>query len=240
MRTAPRLYLPDSLASGTFIPASPEHGHYLASVLRLKDGDAVQVFNGIDGEYTALLQATGKKNWGFAIGAHTRAPVPMPPRKLLQAVIKRPRLEWLLEKATELGVTDVYPLLTDRADRTPLKTDRLSAIAIEAAEQCEALAPPDLHPLQSLSQLLQSWPASSPILWAAERMDAAPLVTAMLPDAAILIGPEGGFSPAEQEMLGAHPAVIPVSLGSRILRAETAAIMMLSVLQTTNDSEILV
>lgn len=226
----PRLYVEAALKKGEITPLSPALAHYLRNVLRQGEGDTLRLFNGRDGEWRATLTAIDKKS-ARAVPQEQIAGQPdnAPRIHLLFAPIKKTRLEWLIEKAVELGATDLHPVLTQNTEMRHLNTERLVAQIIGAAEQCERLDVPALHPLRSLDEALQDWDKTIPLYAALERAD-MPLLSDMNTPApcAVLIGPEGGFTAEEKDRLLANPAIQPVSLGPRILRAETAALYVLS------------
>jgi 16S rRNA (uracil1498-N3)-methyltransferase len=228
-----RLHLDQPLAPGQPVALSREASNYLFAVLRLEVGAQLLVFNGQDGEFAATVTQANKKNGALMPGAQTRPVQPPPDLWLCFAPIKRARAEIIVEKAVELGVARLVPVLTDFTNAERLRPDKLRAQMIEAAEQCEAVFIPDLAELQALSHLLDNWPDDRRILWADEARDASHATIAALERGkwAVLIGPEGGFSAPERARLRALPFVTPLSLGPRILRAETAAIAALALWQ---------
>jgi 16S rRNA (uracil1498-N3)-methyltransferase len=228
----PRLYLEDPLSEGAEIDAAPGQAHHLG-VLRRGAGDAVRVFNATCGEYDATIVALRKDRARFLLGARLRPPAPEPGPRLLVAALKRDAMDWLVEKATELGVAAIQPVLTRRTVAQHANAARLAAIARAAAEQCERLSVPDVAEAQPLHRVLDGWDGV-PLLVAMERAIAPPLrqacVTVALP-CALLVGPEGGFERAELDDLRRRAFVVPTALGPRILRAETAAVAGLAALQ---------
>jgi 16S rRNA (uracil1498-N3)-methyltransferase len=229
----PRLYLDAPLAAGAMLEAAPGQAHHLGTVLRRGPGDALQLFNTRDGEWAAEIATLRKDRAGFRVLQQLRPPAAEPPLVLLVAVLKREPMDWLVEKATELGATRILPVVTRRTIAERTNAERLRAIARAAAEQCERLAPPELAEAQPLHRVLDAWDAS-PLLLAAERSAAPPLRDAAMKCArlpALLVGPEGGFERAELDDLRRRPFVVPAALGPRILRAETAAIAGLAALQ---------
>ncbi len=231
--SVPRLYLDQPLAAGAEPPATPGQAHYLGSVLRRGAGDAVLLFNGRDGEWRARIAALRKDRGHFLVESQSRPPAPEPELRLLVAALKRDAMDWIAEKATELGATLIQPVFTRRSVVDRVNTARLAAIAQEAAEQCERLAVPLVAEARPLHAVLDAWDGT-PLLVGAERAAAPPIAGAAkrlrLP-CAWLVGPEGGFERAELDDLGRRPFVSPVALGPRILRAETAALAGLVVLQ---------
>lgn len=224
----PRLYIDAALGPNANIELGPDHAHYLKSVLRLPEGEPVRVFNGRDGEWLCTIARLGKKA-GTLRAEQNRKPQPTakPEIHLLFAPIKKHRMDFLIEKAVELGASDLHPVITAHTQNHKINQDRLQAQIIEAAEQCERMDIPTLHPIEKLGNKLQNIQTPVPIYWAAERLDAAPIHTIASPQS-FLIGPEGGFSEDEITTLSAHKDITPVSLGENILRAETAALFCLS------------
>lgn len=225
-----RLFLPLALAGATEVELPPAQAHYLAHVMRRRGGDAIRVFNGTEGEYGATL-VESRRNLHLRIGDRLRPPSAEPDIWLIFALLKRGPTDLIVQKATELGVAALQPVFTTRtnADRTNLA--RLSAIAIEAAEQSERLTVPTVHPPRALSAVLADWPVDRPLFACFERMADMPMTREQPGCAGILIGPEGGFTDAELDAVRAHPFVHPATLGPRVLRAETAAIVALALLQ---------
>ena len=230
MSTVPRLYIPAPLVAGATIDATAPQAHHLGTVLRRSAGDPVQLFNGRDGEWDARIVAIRRDRVTLTV-EHCRRPQSLEPDIwLLFALLKRDATDLVVQKATELGANALCPVLTARTNAGRVNEQRLAAIAIEAAEQCERLTIPAIHAPQPLAVLLTGWPAGRRLVVAAERADAPPIRPVPGPTA-LLVGPEGGFSADELAMLRRHSAVTLVSLGPRILRAETAAIAGLALLQ---------
>lgn len=238
----PRLYVEASLAASQVVPLSADQGHYLRNVLRRVVGDSVRLFNGRDGEWLADISVLDKK---LCVVTPSQCLKPQPELKrrvaLYFAPIKKARLDWLIEKAVELGATDLHPVLTQFTELRVLNEDRLHAQIIEASEQCERLDLPRLHSMIKLQEI------SAPVLACLEREGNCPSLQEILPPSqggrtkeggieniptlSVLIGPEGGFSADESAWLKKSPFVTCVSLGDTILRAETASIYALSVLR---------
>jgi 16S rRNA (uracil1498-N3)-methyltransferase len=230
----PRLFLDEPLESGREVHASPAQAHYLGGVMRRAAGDPVLLFNGRDGEWAARIAVLRKDRASFVPDRQLRPQAAEPDVRLLVAALKRDAMEWVVEKATELGAALIQPVLARRCVADRVNTARLGSIAQEAAEQCERLSVPRIPPALPLHAALDAWDASVPLLIAAERHAAAPIreaAHALCPPFALLIGPEGGFERAELDDLLRRPFVSPVALGPRILRAETAAIAGLAILQ---------
>jgi len=230
--STPRLYLETHLAAGLEIEAEASQAHHLGAVLRRGVGDAVAVFNAQYGEWAGRITALRKDRCRIALEAQSRAPQPEPDLRLMVAALKRDAMEWLMEKATELGVAAIHPVVTRRSVADRVNQARLAAIARGAAEQCERLSLPVIHTAMPLHAALAAWDGV-PLFIAAERADAPALPQALsgqrLP-LGLLIGPEGGFDRAELDAAQSYPFVKPIGLGPRILRAETAAVAGLSVL----------
>ena len=224
----PRLFVDETLSGGLPLVLDGPSANYLANVLRLGAGAQVKLFDNRTGEWLAEIVEAGRKRVSLRLLAHLRPREPVPDVWLLFAPIKRGRIDWLVEKATELGAARLVPVITRRTVVDRVKIDRLAAHAIEAAEQCDRTALPELAEPQKLEILLGSWPGDRSLLFADE-MGGGPMIEVASPGpAAILIGPEGGFADEERDLIRAVPAAKAVSLGPRILRAETAAIAALS------------
>jgi len=221
-----RLFVTEDLAPGAAAVPREEQAHYLTHVMRLPAGAEVALFNGHDGEWRATVEREGKRIRLRAI-APLRPQEPTPDLWLIFAPIKRARIDLVAEKATELGVAVLQPVLTERTDVERVNIDRLAAHAIEAAEQCGRLSVPEVRPPVALGKLFDGWGERR--VWVA--LPGAPPAVQAPPAGAVLIGPEGGFSETEARWLGALPQIVPVGLGPRILRAETAAIAALTMLQ---------
>ena len=223
---ATRLFVDAPLDTGAEVVLGEHQAHQLRAVLRLETGDAIAVFNGRDGEWRAALSAVAKKSVTLAVENRLREQASEPDIWLLFAPIKGPRLDWIVEKATELGATDIHPVITRRTVVSRVNLDRLQAHATEAAEQCERLSVPPVREPRSLGDVMDRWPAGRRLYVAAERRGVEPMAEAIRADgkpAAILIGPEGGFEPAELDHLAQLGFATLVGLGPRILRADTAA-----------------
>ena len=207
--------------------------HYLTGVMRLRQGDAVLVFNGRDGEWQAHLQEAGKRGGVLTVAAPTAPQQDPPDLWLIFAPIKKARTDFIVEKAAEMGAARIMPVQTRFTNSERIRQDRLQAHAVEAAEQCGGTFVPPVAELQPLSALLDGWDAGRRILWADESRAGPAETLSALPRGpwAILIGPEGGFSPEERAQLSRLPFVTPVSLGPRILRADTAAVAALALWQ---------
>lgn len=230
MHTAPRLYVTAPLSAGATVSANDAQAHHLGTVLRSAAGDPVRLFNGRDGEWIARIVTLRHRVLTLGLERQLRPQQAEPDLSLVFALLKRDPTDLVVQKATELGAAAFHPVLTERTNATRTNLDRLSAIAIEAAEQSERLTIPVIHQPVRLGVLLESWPPERPLYAAVERRDAAAPPAGTGP-AGLLVGPEGGFAPAELEAVLQHPFVTGVSLGPRILRAETACIAGLALLQ---------
>ena len=228
-----RLYVEAPLHAGAEIAATPAQAHYLATVMRRAVGETVRLFNGHDGEWTARILALRRDRARLGAERQLLPQTPEPDIWLLFAPLKRDATDLVVQKATELGASAILPVLTERTNTTRLNLDRLRAIATEAAEQCERLTLPRIEEARRLPALLAEWPAERKLVSALER-SAAPPIRPQPGPAALLVGPEGGFTDAELDALRRHPLVVAASLGPRILRAETAVIVGLALLQAAD------
>ncbi len=230
-KSTPRLFVDQQLAKGGNVEVDGPQAHYLLNVMRLKEGAAIKIFDDRTGEYLASIARAGRRNLTLNVEIKLREREAVPDLWLCQALIKKDRLDWIAEKSCELGVARFVPLLTARCVVDKAKEDRLRTQMIEAAEQCERTALPKVEALAKLDALLRDWPEGRAIYFCDER-GGEPigdvLKTATGP-AAILIGPEGGFTDQENAAIRTHPAAKAVSLGPRILRADTAAVAAISV-----------
>ncbi|MEM5471958.1 16S rRNA (uracil(1498)-N(3))-methyltransferase [Hoeflea sp. AS60] len=232
-----RLFLDLPLSSGELVALGKEQAHYLLTVLRLEDGTQVLVFNGRDGEFSATLRPQGKKSASLEIGDQTREQAPQSRIDFLFAPLKVGRLEYLVQKATEMGVRKITPVFTDHTQLHKVNAARLEANILEAAEQCGNLAIPQLGDAVKLEALLSDWEPARRIIFCNEseagNNPGTILNDIAETDLALLVGPEGGFSEREREMLAALPFVTSIPLGPRILRADTAAVAALTAVQMT-------
>lgn len=227
-----RLFVKSPLSTGTTLTLSADQAHYLGNVLRLKPGDHVLLFNGEDGEWCAKLTAIGKKMGEAAVEHQTRPQEHSPDLHYLFAPLKRARLDYMAQKATEMGASLLQPVITRRTVAERVNTDRLHANAVEAAEQCGILGVPEVRKPKTLSKLLEGWDQERLLIFADEAAPAASPVEALTAQAprplAVLIGPEGGFEPEERALLLQQTYVSPLSLGPRVMRADTAAVACLA------------
>lgn len=230
-----RLFVEGDLKAGAEVVPSADQAHYLITVMRLDLGGELLLFNGRDGEWRARLAQSGKRGRRLAVEAPTRVQSAGPDLELIIALVKRARLETVVEKAAELGVRGVRPVVTERASLQHPKLARLTAIAVEAAEQTGRLDVPHIHAPGKLDRLVEAWGGERRLMFCDEAGEAAPILD-VLSEASnqpwsILIGPEGGFSPRERALVRGLSGAVPVSLGPRILRADTAAICALGLWQ---------
>lgn len=225
-----RLYVTNPLQAGADFDASAGQAHYLGTVMRRGVGDPVRLFNGADGEWQGRILSLKRDRARLGVEARLRPQAAEPDLWLVFAALKRDATDLVVEKATELGASALVPVFTERTNTGRLNEARLLAIATEAAEQCERLTRPAIMPPRRLVDVLHDWPAGRTLVAAVERRDAPPATRVDGP-AALLVGPEGGFTEAELDALRSSPLVVSVSLGPRILRAETAAIVGLALLQ---------
>jgi len=225
-RSAPRLYVEAALGSDVAVPVDGNAAHYLISVMRVKEGDAVLLFDGLNGEWAARPEQIRKRDLILRCTKQTRPLETVPDFWLCAAPIKKGRIDLVAEKACELGVARLVPVRTERSVVDKVNLDRLQSHLVEAAEQCGRTALPELAALVTLPKLLEDWP-SERTLFFADELGGQPLTAAFTANpgpAALLVGPEGGFTTQERALIRSLPAARAISLGPRILRAETAAI----------------
>ena len=228
-----RLYVTAALGARLAVPLSGPQAHYLLHVMRAKAGQRVTLFNGRDGEWLAEIGALSKRGVTLTCRTQTQKQAGVPDLWLVFAPIKKTPSDYLTQKATELGVALLQPVMTRRTIVARVNAGRMTANAIEAAEQSGRLSVPEIREATSLEKLLAGWPKERRIFFCDEGGDAEPLAKAARPaPAAILTGPEGGFDPAERALLRGLSFVTPVTLGPRILRADTAALAALAIWQS--------
>ena len=227
-----RLYVDQPLGAGQAVRLSSDQAHYLVGVMRLAAGAVILLFNGRDGEWRASLAEAGKRGAIAVCEAETH-PQSLPPDLwLVFAPIKKARTDFIVEKAVELGVRRILPVQTRHTNSERIRQDRLQAHAVEAAEQCRATFVPEVAELAPLDRLLRQWPEGRCLYWCDEAAIGQPAeITGPAGPAAILIGPEGGFSADEAAKLRGMPNITPLSLGPRILRADTAAVAAITLWQ---------
>jgi len=259
MTVEPRLYLDTPFTAGARLDLDKDQAHYLVNVMRRSAGDRVRVFNGADGEWRAEIAEAGKRRASLQLAEQTRPQTAAPDLHLFFSPVKKARTDFIVEKATELGAAAITPVMTRRTMADRVRTDRLQALVREAAEQTERLDLPKVGEPVSLVQMLNVWADDRKLIFCDEAGDdddapwggdsgrarpiletlaayrSSPPFTGGKQEAAhkwaILIGPEGGFDPAERGLLRGRPFVVPVTLGPRILRADTAVAAALSVWQ---------
>ncbi len=231
----PRLYVADDLASGLIVKPDRGQGHYLRDVMRLRVGDTVLLFNGRDGEWVAEITAAERKSVDLQVTEPTRAQSPAGDLWYLFAPLKRGRLDYIVQKATELGAAKIKPVETRYTNVKKLNSDRLRANIVEAAEQCGVLSVPQFGEYLSLESVLENWDPVRRIVYCDETAPIADPVAALAGIApgplAVLIGPEGGFSGEERARLAAMNCVTPIALGPRVMRADTAGVAALALVQ---------
>ncbi len=229
---AQRLFVEPDLAAGVRVALTREQANYLMNVLRLKSGEQILIFNGRDGEWRAALEPVSRREAVLAVVSHQRQQSGGPDLHYLFAPLKRSRLDYMVQKATELGVARLQPVLTRYTMAERVNGDRMRANVIEAAEQCGILRVPEVADPVPLQRLVQAWAPARRLIFcdeAAPIRDPVEALAIMTPGPmAVLIGPEGGFSPEERAQISALPSVTRLSLGPRIMRADTAAVAALA------------
>ena len=231
MSSGPRLFVDEAMSEGRSLALLPAASHYLSGVMRLKSGDTLRLFDDRSGEWAATVEDAGRKSVRVTIGARIAPREAVPDLWLCAAPIKRGRIDWVAEKACELGVARLVPVLTRRTIVDKLNLDRLRAHMIEAAEQCGRTALPEIVEPVTLAKMLDGWPADRRLIFCDEVGGERFGATLTPGPAAILIGHEGGFDPAERDLIRALPQAVGVSLGPRILRADTAAVAAIALWQ---------
>ena len=234
----PRLCVSQDLAIGAEIKLDAQQSNYLLSVLRLGVGAPVLLFNGRDGEFSASLSTSSRKMALLAVGARTRAQEAPPDVDYLFAPLKHARLDYMAQKAVEMGARRLRPVITRHTQVARVNLERLRANAIEACEQCGVIWIPEIAPVEPLAEALKRWPPERLLVFCDEEADQASPLNALVMARAdggvgLLIGPEGGFDDDERAAILSAPRVLRLSLGPRILRADTAAVAALALVQAT-------
>ncbi len=227
-----RLYLDHALQEGQAVPLGEGEANYLFSVMRLQRGTSVAIFNGRDGEWEAVVEEAARRSGTLRVGARLRVQAQPPDLWLVFAPLKKTRTDFVVEKAVEMGVARILPTLTGHTNAERVNVARLQAHAREAAEQCGALHLPEVARPVPLMALLDSWD-ERPLWFCDENLAGARIHPPQAAHGAVLIGPEGGFTDAERARLRSMPQAVPVALGPRILRADTAAVAALTLWQIT-------
>jgi 16S rRNA (uracil1498-N3)-methyltransferase len=225
---AQRLFVPDDLGAGGVVALGRDQANYLVNVLRLHDGAGVHIFNGRDGEWLARLRREGRRDASLVIDVRTRVQAGGPDLHYLFAPLKRSRLDYMVQKATELGAARLSPVLTRHTMAERVNLDRMRANVIEAAEQCGILSVPEVTDPMPIAKALATFESTRTLVFCDEDAPVTSPIDALAKVArgpvAVLIGPEGGFAPDERERLVAMPNVVRLALGPRIMRADTAAV----------------
>ena len=238
LQKAPRLYVDASLSRGAELHLDKDQTNYLINVMRLGDQDGVKIFNGIDGEWLALISGGSKKATRLILQAQIRHQTKGPDLHYLFAPLKHARLDYMMQKATEMGASHLVPVMTRRTQAARVNLERMRANAIEAAEQCGILTLPSIGEPVRLDQLINSWPDDRLMIFCDEDTPVKDPIACLkqakasgLTKWAVLIGPEGGFDESERRLMKSLPHYVTMSLGPRILRADTAAIAALTLAQ---------
>lgn len=232
LSTTPRLFVEARLAEGVALVLPAPQSHYLAQVMRRAPGDYVRLFDGVNGEWAARLLSVSRKAVEVVPELQSGRQEAVPDLWLCAAPLKRGRIDWVAEKACELGVARFVPVITRRTVVDKLNLERLRAHMVEAAEQCGRTALPDMAEPVTLAALLKGWPAGRQLIFADETGGVPLASVPLFVPAAVLIGPEGGFDPAERAAIAALSEAVAVTLGPRILRADTAAVAAIAVWQS--------
>lgn len=230
-----RIFVEHALEAGADAVLSHENAHHLLTVLRMESGTQLLAFNGRDGEWRVALERTSKRAGSIRVLEQTRGQTPRNALTFLFAPIKKDRLDWLVQKAVEMGAGTIAPVITEHTQNPKLRQDKLAASIIDAAQQCGVLAVPELEPVRSLTAVLDGWDERLHLIFCDEHSEVRNPLEALGPlkgrPLALLVGPEGGFSQAERQRLLSLPFVTSIALGPRILRADTAAVAALAAVQ---------
>ena len=235
--TSQRLFVTGGLQSGAALELAEEQAHYLVNVLRMKPGDTLRVFNGRDGEWQARIATAKKRAATLTLDFQTRPQTPGPDIDYLFAPLKHARLDYMVQKAAELGVKRLRPVLTRRTTPERVNLVRMRANAIEAAAQCGVMWVPEVLVPEPLTKVIATWDGARPLIFCDEGSESKNPLAALKQIApgpvAVLIGPEGGFDERERQLLRAQEFVVVLSLGDRIMRADTAAVAVLALVNAT-------
>ncbi len=236
-KRSPRLFVRQTLAVGADVVLDKAQSHYLGNVMRLSVGDAIRVFNGQDGEWGCSLTELTKRTALARAQSQTREQVPLPDVRYLFAPLKHARLDYAVQKATELGASVLQPVFTEFTNVSRIKMERMEANAVEAAEQCNLLSVPEVRQHVRLDHLLGTWSPDRHLIFCDEAAEVTSPIEVLraIPagPAALLVGPEGGFSAGERQTLLNLPFVTAISLGPRVMRADTAGTAALALIQAT-------
>ena len=237
---AQRLFVDDALTEGAQVSLDRDRAHYVSDVIRLAVGEHLHVFNGRDGEWRAVREAGGRREVLLRCEALLRRQTPPPDLDYVFAPLKHARLDYMVQKAVEMGAGRLVPVMTRRTQATRVNTERMRANVIEAAERCGILTPPDVLEPVTLPRWLADLPPERVLVFcdeAAPQADPlAPLRAAIAGPLAVLIGPEGGFADEERRLLATRPGAVVLSLGPRILRADTAAVAALALVEAARQA----
>lgn len=230
-----RIFVEHDLDAGLDAALSQENAHHLLTVLRMESGTQLLAFNGRDGEWRVEVERVSKRAGSLKILSQTREQTSLNDLTFLFAPIKKDRLDWLVQKAVEMGAGSIGPVITEHTQTSKVRQDKLAASIIDAAQQCGVLAVPALEPARTLDDVLANWNEERQLLFCDEHSEVRNPLEALQPlrgkPMALLIGPEGGFSETERQRLLSLPFVTPIALGPRILRADTAAVAALAAVQ---------
>lgn len=235
-KRSPRLFVEAGLSEGTEVACDRGQAHYLLNVMRLRGGDTVRAFNGRDGEWLCEISSAAKKSCALTPASRTRTQTALPDIHYLFAPLKHARLDYMVQKATELGCSRIQPVITAHTNASRVKLERMRSNAIEAAEQCNLLDVPFIEEVTTLDNLLSSWPEERHLVFCDEEAQIASPLQALGkigPGAlAVLIGPEGGFSDEERDRIRQLSCVTAISLGPRVMRADTAGVAAMALVQS--------
>ncbi len=236
--TLSRLYISEPISAESALTLARPQSHYLINVMRMVNGDEFHVFNGVDGEWKVSITDANKKCTVVAVDEQIQPQTSEPDIWLLFAPIKKDRTDFIIEKATELGVSKIIPVITERTQNSRVNIERLQATAVEATEQSRRLTVPEFEAAQHLQNALDNWPTSRCLIYLDETGNGQPLGRVLqdkTDNIAFVIGPEGGFSPSELDAMGKLTFSVGADLGPRILRAETAVVAALAIRQAVED-----